>query len=153
METQTEKPRLPCILKSDETDKWYLEPWMKPFVRRIFAVHLFDSSAATYCCEMTASRELMFVEHQFEAGDNWDYLSDEQKEQIEDYFRDVETPLVEYMHIHHIAVLPEIKEGEFPPPESKGGVIVLEPVTESEDDVSDDDMFEGLQEWIQGNSI
>ena len=152
-----DKPRLPMIVKLDETANWSFVPdWMKQYIKRIFGVYVFDGSVAVHCCELTPSAELHFVQSDYEVTEQYIDANDDECEQIHDFFSDGDAELgdsdVRYLHLSNIDAMPRIKKGEYPP-EGKSGIIELDPVTVSEDELSSEDMLEEQIEYIQGNSI
>lgn len=85
----TEEITLPIharLVRVDETEYWDLSDW--PEVDRIYTHYLYDMNQNTYCCEMTPSYELHFVESyptfKFEAQD------EAQEERLGSIIEDVE---------------------------------------------------------------
>ena len=59
-----------CIVKIPDRDYWSKE--VQHLTKSIFAVYAFDRRQRFHLCEMCASYELWFIEHQYEAVDRDD---------------------------------------------------------------------------------
>ena len=67
-----------CIVKVSDRDYWCEE--VQKLTTRIFAVYALDRRQHHYLCEMCASYELHFIEHQYEPVDGLDQDDDKREE-------------------------------------------------------------------------
>ena len=67
-----------CIVKMSDREYWCEE--VQAMTKRIFAVYALDRRQHFYLCEMCASYELYFVEHQYEPVDGLDQDDDKREE-------------------------------------------------------------------------
>lgn len=70
-----------CIVKIPDREYWCEE--VQARTKRIFAVYAFDRRQQFYLCELCASYELHFIEHQYEATDEVDENDDKRDELYE----------------------------------------------------------------------
>ena len=95
-------------IRLDEThfyDKSFLDEYG---VEKIYGVYVTDFNTRVYCCEITPSYELNFVNSVFDGGPDRD--DDEEKfENLEQelYKADAYTESVSYMHCGSVSALPE----------------------------------------------
>lgn len=64
MRNDNVKPNWYCVA-IDETKFWNLDPEDVPFIKQIYGVYTYDASTYTYCCELTPSYWLNFIENSF----------------------------------------------------------------------------------------
>ena len=70
-----------CIVKMPDRDYWC--DGVQAMTKRIFAVYALDRRQHFHLCEMCASFELWFIEHQYEATDDVDHDEDKRDELYE----------------------------------------------------------------------
>jgi len=102
------------LLKMDETDNWFIEECPhKETIKTVWGVYVFDPNWRVHLCEFTPSSELHKIETQIEFHDGG---TDEEREEIEDWFREHEdwSEPITYMHCHDIDEAKSFKEGWFP---------------------------------------
>lgn len=139
-----------AVVKIDETVNWRGPDRIMKAAGRIFGCYLVDLASNTYCCEMTPSFELNFIESQCA-----NYIADDELNQkVYDFLQegDAGTPLVRYMHCHTVLSLPPISVGFLPPLDVKGGLVDLGEVNSTEE-TSYDDAFEAMMEYCRGNMV
>jgi len=114
------KPRF-ALVKIDETEYW--SPDIQEKVGRIFGVYIVDLSCRTFCCEVTPSYSLHFVESQWVAE-----ISEDEIEAFQDeiYLHDDPQGSIYYFHCHTVDAFPKIEQGAVPTGNNKSGIVLLD---------------------------
>lgn len=87
-------------VRFDETKYWDRKFLDEYGVEKMYGVYLVDLSSVTYCCSITPSYEMNFVESVIEGGPE----DDERREALYDkvMLADTNSPLVSYMNCRNI---------------------------------------------------
>lgn len=95
-----------CLI--EETENWSREVTER--ARRIFGVYLYNPDTRTYCCEITPSHELYFLQSVPETVPD----DENEREHLLDDINEgnFETERVSYVHCHTLKAMPRIKQGE-----------------------------------------
>ena len=119
-------------VKIDETRHWNSDFLKKYDITRMVGVYVFDANEYTYCCEMTPSHFLDFIETQPEG----EYLEDDEaREAMYDEIMEAncQSDNVCYMHVSSVKV-------------GRTGIIEIGDLDGCED-------MEEAREYAQGNSL
>lgn len=102
--TDKDTPPAWTAIQIDETRHWSAEFLKKYGVTQIYGVYLYDANSRIYCCEMTPSYELSFIEsvagHGIDDEEVWEKFTDDVRE------ADMDADEVIYMHCHDIDGMP-----------------------------------------------
>jgi hypothetical protein len=84
------------VVKIDQTEYWTKEVFKEnPCIKRIFGVYMVDMNSRTFCCELTPSYALCFLENQWD-GDSPD--DDEALEKASESMQEPEDQRFSYYH-------------------------------------------------------
>jgi hypothetical protein len=139
--SDAEKRTLPLHMRAvqiDETSDWTLIGEGYEKVEKIYGIYLYDLNEQTYCCEMTPSRYLYYIETIVVFKEE---VSDEIRDGIQDDINEVvalNDIRGHYMHCRYADAL----EGR-----------TFDPETVSFDDVSYEDQVEAWLEYARCNSL
>lgn len=75
-----------CIVKIPDRDYWCDD--VQAMTKRIFALYALDRRQHIHLCEVCASYELWFIEHQYEATDQVDQDDEEKREELHELILD-----------------------------------------------------------------
>ena len=128
------------VVKIDETAYWCRDTVKA--AGRIFGVYVYDEQSVTYCCEMSPSYALHFVESQTSR-----VVPDEMNQMMLEAGCD--TPPVSYVHCRLVDAYPEMPERQFPE-ERTGQYVLFEADPESPDSVQ---AIEEALEFARGNAV
>lgn len=94
MRNDNVKPDWWCVA-IDETRHWNIDEADKPFIERIVGIYFYDAREYTYCCEITPSHHLRYVQ------DSIFFKSDTPDEKRDELINKYETYNGEdcYMHV------------------------------------------------------
>jgi hypothetical protein len=126
------KPDIKYV-KIDETRHWNPDFLAKYGIERMVAVYVYDANTYTYCCELTPSHWLEFIETQPETKE---WLEDnEVREEMYDAIMEAQFQCDNdcYMHVHAVA-------------EGRANIIEVGSLEGCED-------LEEGREYAQGNSL
>ena len=130
------------LVALDETEHWHIPEKFKDIVISIRGVYLLDRNEITHCCETTPSYWLMHLYDSPVYSDAYDKLTDEEKEEVHDYF-EMEHGDDIYVHCHTIDRMLQKRKKGIVYHYGKTGVRYR--------DSSYDEQLDGIREWANGN--
>jgi hypothetical protein len=146
------------VLALDETRDWHIEPADAPYVAAILSLKFYDASEVTYCCEMTPSYCLHFLEYQLRwtpAGEALAENDPDAAESIRDHYELAQTEEdVAYWHCHRIEdLLPRlIAQGDYRY-HHYGDPLAGSSDAQYQDWAQEQDPMESVREDLQANSV
>ena len=97
------KLNIRSIALKENIKDWDIPEHLKPYIKDIYGVYIFNADQNTMCCELTPSYALWFAEYQVDMANN---TPDYEREEINQILSDAENCSEEmsYYHTHLIDI-------------------------------------------------